>query len=161
MIDKKTNIKKILIKSINECYCVVLNKNFEQLDNIAKVLESGVKMIQAEFGDISAREFIIKARKIHQLCSIYNALFIVKNRADIAKILDSDGICLEDNELEIHQAKEILDCDKFFSRRIQNPQKFDLKELNQIDYIILDKNNLNALNRILGASNIKIIIEKR
>ena len=161
MTDKITDIKKILLSKIQQCYCVVLNSNENILNEIAKNLENGTKMVQVEIGKIKTSEFVEISRKIHQLCSIYDALFIIKNRADLCHILQADGICLEDDEIQIHQAKDIIGNEKLISRHINDLQKFDLSELNKIDYIVLEKNDLQALNQILDASNLKIITIKR
>lgn len=161
MTDKITNIKTLILNKIDYCFHIVLNNDEDVLDVIASKLENGYKMVLVEIGNISTADFIKTSRKIHQLCSIYNALFIVKNRADICYILKADGLCLDDNEIEIKQAKDIIGEDKLISRHFKNIQNSILSDLNEIDYIIQEKNEIDALNDILGASNKKIITIKR
>lgn len=161
MNDKITDIKKLLLSKIQECYCITLNANEDILDEVAKNLENGIKLIQVEMGNIKTKEFIEISRKVHQLCSIYDALFIIKNRADLCHILQADGICLDDDELEVSQAIDIIGKEKLITRQINNPQNFNLEELKQINYIIQENNNSEALNQILEGSNLKIITIKR
>ena len=60
----------------------------------------------------NARRIIELGHKIRQLTSIYNALFIVNDRVDIAKIVKADGVHLGQDDVEIDYAKEILGSDK-------------------------------------------------
>ena len=48
------------------------------------------------------------ASKIQQLCSFYDALFIINSRVDLALILNCDGVFLNKNDLTIDQAKKIM-----------------------------------------------------
>ena len=54
------------------------------------------------------RTLLELAIKIKQLCSEFDALFIMKSRCDIACLCDADGICLSTGDLNITDAKKIL-----------------------------------------------------
>ena len=75
-------------------------------------LSGGVDIIQLREKKSNARRIIELGHKIRQLTSMYNALFIVNDRVDIAKIVKADGVHLGQDDVEIDYAKEILGNDK-------------------------------------------------
>lgn len=111
----KLDLKKYLLNNRN-LYLVTNSDGFESddkfLDAVAQVLSGGVDIIQLREKKSNARRIIELGHKIRQLTSIYNALFIVNDRVDIAKIVKADGVHLGQDDVEIDYAKEILGSDK-------------------------------------------------
>jgi len=111
----KMNIKKYLLDKRN-LYLVTNSDGFssddEFLDRVALALKSGVDIIQLREKKRSAKEIINLGYKIRELASAFNALFIVNDRIDIAKILHADGVHLGQDDISLHTAREILG-DKF------------------------------------------------
>ena len=56
----------------------------------------------------NASKLVKYGKKLRELCSIYNALFIVRSRADIGHILQADGISLEPGDIDINSARHLL-----------------------------------------------------
>lgn len=111
----KLDLKKYLLNNRN-LYLVTNSDGFESddkfLDAVAQALSGGVDIIQLREKKSNARRIIELGHKIRQLTSIYNALFIVNDRVDIAKIVKADGVHLGQDDVEIDYAKEILGSDK-------------------------------------------------
>jgi len=137
-IDKKTNLKQMLLRDKN-IYLITSSDNFESesdfIDKIALILKSGVKLVQYREKNRSAKEIIETGRKIRELCSIYDALFIVNDRIDVAKILDADGVHLGQDDIDIKEARKILDSDKIIGISTHKPQDAILAQQNGADYI--------------------------
>ena len=112
----KTDIKKLILKDIKTAYAT-LNSTDEDivLNELASALKNEIKLVIFYNDKLNDNEKIKLAKKLHQLCSIYNALFLVYFRADIAKIIDSDGIFLDNNSISVHQALEIISKEKFIA----------------------------------------------
>lgn len=136
----KSNIKNLLLKDKNE----VLNiskicNNYDILDFVAKNLSNGVKIIQFYIENLSDRENLTLGNKIHQLTSFYEALFIINKRLDLAQILNSDGVFLTYENINIKQAQHLIGEDKI----IATDYDFELS-----DYIIKNYQKENKIFNI-------------
>ena len=102
------DIKKALLKNKKEILNISFCDNNEKLlDFIASKLDD-IKIIHFYIKNLSDKDNLELGFKIQQLCAFYNALFLVNSRADLALILDSDGIFLDKNDINITQAKKII-----------------------------------------------------
>jgi thiamine-phosphate pyrophosphorylase len=54
------------------------------------------------------KQFLDTAKKTKQLCEVFNASLLIRNRADIAYLSSADGVNLEQEGLDIHSARELL-----------------------------------------------------
>ena len=108
-----SNLKEILLKDKNQALYID-NKTENTLDDIAQALKNNIKIIHFFIKNLSDKENLELAFKIRQLCSIYDSLFIINSRVDIAKITNADGICLNKNDIDVKYAKDILGSDKIF-----------------------------------------------
>lgn len=110
-MDTNNRLKKYLLRGKNT-YLKVNPDSFKNendiLDYTARELNNGVDIIELDTKNICAGEIIKLSSKIKLLCAEYDAVFIIKNRADIAFAVCADGILLGQNELCIHTAEEIL-----------------------------------------------------
>ena len=53
------------------------------------LLDAGVKLMQLRLKDAGSRDFLTAAREIARLCRNHQAMLIVNDRADIAKLADA------------------------------------------------------------------------
>lgn len=135
---KQTNIKQALLKDKN-LYLITCSDNFstedEFVDKVALALKSGVRLIQYREKNKTAAEIIKTGQKLRQLCSFYNALFIVNDRIDIAQILDVDGVHLGQDDIDINLARKIIGEDKIIGISTHKPEDAILALENNADYI--------------------------
>lgn len=78
------------------------------LDAVAASLKGGVQIVQLREKNASAQEFIELGKKIRELCSLYNAIFIINDRIDIALAVEADGVHLGQDDVDIYSARKIL-----------------------------------------------------
>ena len=120
----KLDLKKYLLNNKN-LYLVTNSDGFQSedefLDSIAQALSGGVNIVQLREKKANARRIIELGRKIRELTSMFNALFIVNDRVDIAKIVKADGVHLGQDDVEIDYAKEILGNDKIIGISTHEP----------------------------------------
>lgn len=104
-------INKLRLKD-KKSYLVIEYTKFDDkndlLNKIANKLETGIEIIELNCTNANLKELIPDAKKIRELCSIYNVLYIVNDRIDIAQITEADGIFLEENSIDIENAKRLL-----------------------------------------------------
>ena len=107
----KMNIKKYLLDKRN-LYLVTNSDKFDSdeefLDRVALALKNGVDIVQLREKNRPAKEIIKLGLKIRELTSNFNALFIVNDRVDIAKIVKADGVHLGQDDISFASAREIL-----------------------------------------------------
>ena len=154
---KITNVKKLLLKDINFALRISIeNYQNEQvlLDKVAKELNNGTKLIHlSPPKNNNVKNFISVAKKIRQLCSMFSTLLIVESRSDLAKIIDSDGIYLTQNDAQLADIQKIIDHEKIFCTSCEAFKD----SLDDFDYVVVQNNQTNALKSILDGSNVKII----
>ena len=88
--------------------CSNINEESIFLDKLAEILAAGAEVIQIEKNNLSDKDFLSLANKTKQLCAEFGATFIVKSRVDIAYLSEADGVNLEQEDIDIRLAREIL-----------------------------------------------------
>lgn len=155
------NINNFLLKDKNKALLIETKNGFSQdklLNTIAQALNNGTKIIQFYDKKITDKENVELALKIRQLCSIFNALFIINSRADIAQTVKADGICLFENDISIQQAKNLFHDKTIIAKYIISHKNIIEAIENSVDYICIDSKNKELLNcNIDGLEKIKII----
>ncbi len=103
--------KKYLLKD-KKLYLVTdrskFNNGDEFLNAIASALQGGVQVVQLREKTSSAREFIALGKRVRELCALYEAVFIINDRVDIALAVNSDGVHLGRDDMDITSARKIL-----------------------------------------------------
>ena len=105
------NINDYRLKDAN-LYLVANPENFDTeddfLDAVAKELQKGVNILELKTESSSPSKVLKYGKKLRELCSIYNTIFIIESRADIGHILQTDGIRLEQDDIDIDSARHLL-----------------------------------------------------
>ncbi len=82
---------------------------FEKVDQL---LAGGVDVIQFRSKKLSDQNYLRIGSQIKLKCEMAGAIFIVNNRADLAAVLDADGVHLGHKDLPIEGARKILGYEK-------------------------------------------------
>lgn len=108
-LSKKLKLKRLEDKKL---YLVTDRSKFasvdEFLDAVAASLKGGVQIVQLREKTATAKEFIGLGRKVKELCAIYDALFIINDRVDVAHIIGADGVHLGQDDIDIDSARHML-----------------------------------------------------
>lgn len=79
------------------------------LEHVSACLEGGARFIQLrESRQVSTRRILSLAKSLRSLTQEFEALFIINERADIAKAVSADGVHLGPDDLDIASARKIL-----------------------------------------------------
>lgn len=98
------------------------------LDECASALNNGNRII--EFTPFESDKLSVEiGRKIRQLCSIFDSLYIVKSRCDIAKLTNANGVILDNDDINIKDAKKIIADDMITGTYYYN---------NEADFVLSD-----------------------
>lgn len=95
----------------------------EFLDAIASSLQGGVEIILFREKIIPDNVRVELGHKIRTLCDEYGATFIVNDRADIAHIVEADGVHLGTEDISISEAREILGTNSIIGKSCKTPDE--------------------------------------
>ena len=107
----------------------------KSLERIAKeCLRSGIRIIQYRDKSQDIRDFYQNARLLKKIIAD-KALFIINDRADIARLVDSDGLHLGQDDLPIEAARRIIGRDKIIGKSCHSLKQAILAQKEGADYI--------------------------
>lgn len=133
-----TKLNKLRLQD-RKLYLVTNSDNFESddafLDAVASALKGGVDILQLREKNSSAKRIIELGKKIRQLCSIYDTIFIINDRIDIAKIVEADGVHLGQDDADIEAAREILGENAIVGISTHAPEQALKAQADGADYI--------------------------
>ena len=142
------DIKNKLLTDRYICNVLKINNaNNKTLDKIAYMLDNGQNFLQFKQGTSSLSDYFEILLKIRQLCPIYNAILIVEDRIDIAKMIGADGIFISNNSIKYKFLSKIIDDDMIIGSDIINSDFSN--------YVISDVNVENKLTYVINNDKAK------
>ncbi len=135
-------LKAILLKSKQNYTTAHINSIIDEsdfLDHIARSLSIGTDILELEFDNVIFVKAIEIGKKIKLLCAEFNSLLIIKERSDIAFVLEADGIVLNSSSIDIHSAKHILGENVLIGYNVNTLDEAYTAESLGADYIVSDK----------------------
>jgi len=122
MAEYRLNIKELRLKDKKKFYLF----DSTDINLAAKIIEHDVDVFIFDCLKMDSRMALNVAFKLRQLASIYNKIFMIKDRVDIAKITDADGVHFDKSSFDLKYAFKILDNDKIFGYSgNEKPEGFD------------------------------------
>jgi len=135
-LSKKLKIKRLQEKKL---YLVTDRSKFETtdglLDAVASALKGGVQIVQLREKTATAQEFIQLGKKIKELCALYDAVFLINDRVDIAHIIGADGVHLGQDDIDINSARHLLGNDTIVGISTHSPEQAQKAIESGADYI--------------------------
>lgn len=108
------------------------------------------------------KNFLSLAKKISFLAKKKKKIFIINDRADIARLSGANGIHIGSSDIDEEGARKLLGKDSIIGKTIHNQNDFKETKLNLIDYLSLGpffKSKTKQVNRPpLQKSEIKKIV---
>ncbi len=133
--------------------------NYFQL--IDTVLAAGVRWIQYRDKENNEDDFVKIATATFALCKKYNAAFIINDKVEIAKSLDTHGVHVGQQDLQLLEARKILGTEKIIGVSTNNISQI-IKAKNELaNYVgfgpfqfTSTKKNLNPIIGLQGYETI-------
>ncbi|HSA07431.1 MAG TPA: thiamine phosphate synthase [Candidatus Gastranaerophilales bacterium] len=111
------------------------NNQDDFLNAIAASLKGGVEIVQLREKTANAKEIIEIGKKVRDLCAVYDALFIINDRIDIALALEADGVHLGQDDIDVKTARNILGNDVIIGLSTHAPEQAQKSINSEADYI--------------------------
>lgn len=102
---------------------------------IAEAVAGGAHMVQLREKDKSDRELLERARQVRQWTRQASVLFIVNDRADIARLVEADGVHLGQDDLPAKEARRILGPDAIIGVSTHNLEQLRQAVLDGASYV--------------------------
>ena len=131
------NPKKKLLKK-SRLYVIIdkgVLRNKDLSNAVIKKRDSGAQIIQFRDKEQKKELILETAFLLHKLLLKDNVIYIINDHLDIAKIVDSDGIHLGQNDIPIEIARRVLGKDKIIGISCHNLKQAQIAQKGGADYI--------------------------
>jgi thiamine-phosphate pyrophosphorylase len=81
-------------------------------EQVEKAIKGGATFVQLREKGLDARNFLMEARQIKELCKKHNVPFVVNDSVDIALAIDADGVHVGQGDMEAGDVRQLLGEDK-------------------------------------------------
>jgi thiamine-phosphate diphosphorylase len=95
----------------------------ELSDRLGQALAAGVRVVQFRAKALERREFLRQAERARALCRESDALFIVNDAADVAALLEADGLHLGQQDLPPVLARRLVGPDMLIGLSISKTEE--------------------------------------
>jgi len=102
----------------------------------AQILDAGARLLQFRHKGFFSREVFQQARQIAALCRDANALFVVNDRADVARLLDA-SLHLGQDDLSPADARLVLSAGSSIGFSTHNEEQLRAASNQPVDYLAL------------------------
>ncbi len=109
-----------------DLYCLTASEyslGRTNLDVVKQMLEAGVKLIQYREKEFSKLQKYHECLTIRDLCSQYQACFIVNDDPDVALAVEADGLHLGQDDLPVEVARKIVGDKMLIGLSTHSPQQ--------------------------------------
>ena len=104
-------------------------------DITLEVLKGGAGIVQLRSKEAPENRLLADARNMKNLCSEYDALFIMNDYLDIALAADADGLHIGQGDMPVRDARRLLPIDKIIGCSVDNKEQAKAAEADGADYI--------------------------
>jgi thiamine-phosphate pyrophosphorylase len=111
----------------------------------ARILEAGAGILQLRHKGVFSRDIFQQAREIAALCRQADALFVMNDRADIARLVGASGLHLGQDDLSPKDARRVVGDDFFIGFSTHSESQLCAAANEPVDYL--------ALGPIFGTSS--------
>lgn len=121
-------------------------------EKVEEALKAGVRLLQYRRKKASTRELCNEALEIKSICKKYDCIFLINDRIDVALAVDTDGVHLGQEDMEIEVAKKLLKDNKIIGITAKTIKQATEAEVKGASYI-----GVGALNKSPTKTNAKQI----
>jgi len=152
------------LKLAKKKLCLITNSEKFQskedfLDAIASSLNGGLDMILFSENSIPDGVIVELGQKIRILCDEFDATLIVDKRVDIAKIIDADGVYLDENDISPYDARLVLGTNAIIGKAVSSKSDVAIAQEQNVDFILIKPDKYSKKTRMQNLEKLKWISE--
>lgn len=100
-----------------------------------QLLAAGVRLIQLRDKNASSGELYSTAKILAERIRKAGGIFVVNDRADVARAIDADGVHLGQDDLPVESARALLGSDKLIGHSTHNISQLAIASHSPVDYL--------------------------
>lgn len=133
-------------------------------EQVEAVCRGGIRWVQLRLKETDKTTLLQEGKRIKEICSRYQTLFIVNDQVQIARELDADGVHLGKEDMDPLEARRLLGPDKIIGATCNTWEDILLRARQQVDYIGLGPftftKTKKKLSPTLGLEGYKTLLAK-
>ena len=134
-----TKLNQILLSKKNH-FASVSSQDYQSetdfLNHVAEILNNGVDIIELRENNLPTNMIMQIGKKMRDLTAVFNALLIIYDRIDIAKLIHADGVSLDENTISVTDARKLLEDNFLLGYKTNVSKAANIAEQNGADFII-------------------------
>ncbi len=143
---------------------LIITKPSLSYQEIARIaVKHNIRYLQLREKHLNDREIIQASKEILAITKASNTKYIINDRADLAKIVDADGLHLGQDDISLADARSILGEDKIIGLSTHSLEQAEKAIAQKPDYIgfgpIYPTPTKAIADPAVGLTNIKSIVE--
>jgi len=99
------------------------------------LLDAGAPLLQLRIKDAATATMVELARDLRQMTAAVGAMFIVNDRADVAKLVGADGVHLGQDDLPVAAARQLLGSQAIIGLSTHNQAQVMAAQSSGADYL--------------------------
>ena len=128
LLQRKNNYKKFILHDIKD------EDLF--LNTVAQNLKNGVEVVEFCGNNLSSFEFFSVAKKLRDLSGVFNAILIIKDRIDIAKLINADGVIIDNNSIPIKYTQQLIENGLLLGYNAEDNKSAQEAEEQGVDFLV-------------------------
>jgi thiamine-phosphate pyrophosphorylase len=100
-----------------------------------QIIQGGAKIIQLRDKSGNKRKILATAKLLHKICSNHEVLFIINDFADIARIINADGIHIGQEDLPVMEIRKIVSPGTIIGCSVDTPAQAKKAITDGADYV--------------------------
>ena len=133
-----SKINRLLLKDKKNFHISILENIADEnnfLNKTAEVLKNGCEVLEFDGINLNSKNYLAVSKKLRDLCGVFNALLIIKDRIDMAKLSGADGIVLDENSISPQEAHKLTENHLLLGYHVHDEIMPDKKDLDILDFI--------------------------
>jgi len=106
-----------------------------ETDCARNLVDAGVRLLQYRNKSASSRELFESAKKFSAQLQPQGVSFVVNDRADVAALVDADGVHVGQQDLSVESARRVMGPSKWVGVSTHNLEQFERAAATSADYI--------------------------
>jgi thiamine-phosphate pyrophosphorylase len=106
-----------------------------EADCARNLVDAGVRLLQYRNKSASSRELFESAKKFSAQLQPQGVSFVVNDRADVAALVDADGVHVGQQDLSVESARRVMGPSKWVGVSTHNLEQFERAAATSADYI--------------------------
>jgi thiamine-phosphate pyrophosphorylase len=104
-------------------------------DAVAAAIDGGVDVVQLREKDMDAGAFLELADELRLLCAARDALFVVNDRVEAARLVGADGVHLGQEDASVAEVRRLLGADALVGVSTHDEAELDAALRDGADYV--------------------------